>query len=247
MLPHRSDTSRGHLHPPTRPRLSLPPFASLFLSSFPSDVRLELTSRTIAGVVSPVRPLMPPLSWGRLRKLPFPFPSPPFLPSPRLCNYQDPLATLSSRRIARRCNGHCLRVKSFDPRRNDTPPEVVAWCGRLHDFWNFRSYDRELLRWRCAREDRCIRWARESGDRGRFARLRVKTPFRSVRVYSNEGFPEMFHFALSKRYRKIACSFYCCHYVAFKYRFVVFNYDKASLSFESRSRNVQFYNCVTCP
>lgn len=59
------------------PRLSLPPFASLFPSSFPSDVRLELTSRTIAGVVSPVRPLMPPLSWGRLRKLPFPFPSLP--------------------------------------------------------------------------------------------------------------------------------------------------------------------------
>lgn len=133
MLPHRSDTSRGHLHPPTRPRLSLPPFASLFLSFFPMDVRLELTSRTIAGVVSPVRPLMPPLSWGRLRKLPFP--SLPFLPSPRLCNYQDPLATFSSRRIARRCNGHCLRVKSFDPRRNDTPPEVVAWSGRLHDFW----------------------------------------------------------------------------------------------------------------
>lgn len=61
----------------------------------------------------------------------------PFLPSPRLCNYQDPLATFSSRRIARRCNGHCLRVKSFDPRRNDTPPEVVARRGRLHDFWNF--------------------------------------------------------------------------------------------------------------
>lgn len=62
----------------------------------------------------------------------------PFLPSPRLCNYQDPLATPppppSFRRIARRCNGHCLRVKSFHPRRNDIPPEIVARSGRFHDF-----------------------------------------------------------------------------------------------------------------
>ena len=140
MLRHRSDTSRGHLHPPTRP----PSFAAslcLTLSFFLLDVRLGLTSRTTAGVVSPVRPLMPPLSWGRLRKLPF-----PPCPSPRLCNYQDPLATPSSHRIARRCNGHCLRVKSFHPRRNDTPPGIVARSGRLHDFWNFRSCDRELLR-----------------------------------------------------------------------------------------------------
>lgn len=138
MLPHRSDTSRGHLHPPTRPRLSLPPFASLSLSFFLSLGRPSRAhqphyrrggfSRATAYAATFL---------GALAQAPFPFPSPPFLPSPRLCNYQDPLATFSSRRIARRCNGHCLRVKSFDPRRNDTPPEVVAWSGRLHDFWNF--------------------------------------------------------------------------------------------------------------
>lgn len=40
-------------------------------------------SRTTAGMVSPVRPLMPPLSWGRLRKLPFP-PLPAITPSLQL-------------------------------------------------------------------------------------------------------------------------------------------------------------------
>lgn len=172
MLPHRSDTSRGHLHPPTRPRLSLPPFASLFPSFFPLDVRLELTSRTIAGVVSPVRPLMPPLSWGRLRKLPFP--SLPFLPSPRLCNYQDPLATFSSRRIARRCNGHCLRVKSFDPRRNDTPPR-----GRSVERSFTRFLELPIVRSRASTTAMCSRRPLHSFGRERTARSREICPLAS--------------------------------------------------------------------
>lgn len=66
MLPHRSDTSRGHLHPSTRLRLTLPPsFPCRFSFSFRAPSRSR--SRTIR-VVSPVRPLMPPLSWGRLRE-----------------------------------------------------------------------------------------------------------------------------------------------------------------------------------
>lgn len=131
----------------------------------------------------------------------------PFLPSPRLCNYQDPLATRSSRRIARRCNGHCLRVKSFHPQRNDIPPEIVARGGRLHDFWNFWSCDQELLRWRCAWEDRCVHCARENNDWGRFARLRVKTPFQSVRIYSNEGFPRCFISRYLRDIRKLLVHF----------------------------------------
>lgn len=59
MLPHRSDTSRGHLHPPTRPRLSLPPSASLFLS---------FSQMSVSG-----SPAAPPPGW--------------FLPCDRLCRY----------------------------------------------------------------------------------------------------------------------------------------------------------------
>jgi len=151
----------------------------------------------------------------------------PFLPSPHLCNY--PLATLSSHRNARRCNGHCLRVKSFHPQRNDTPPEVVARSGRLHDFWNFRSCDRELLRWRCARKENCcIRRARENDDRRRFARLRVKTPFRSVRIYSNEGFPRCFISRYLRDVGKLLFRFIAIIMSRLN-TIVVFNYDKTSI------------------
>lgn len=191
MLPHRSDTSRGHLHPPTRPRLSLPPSATLSLS---------FSQTSVSG-----SPAAPPPGWflpcDRLCRhflggacassL-----SLPFLPSPRLCNYQDPLAAPLFPSYRSKMQRPLSTRQIFSPlpplRHNDIPREIVARSGRLHDFWNFRSYDQEFLRWRCAREDHCVRWTRENSDRGRLARLRVKTPFRSVRVYSNEGFPRCF-------------------------------------------------------
>lgn len=49
MLPHRSDTSRGHLHPPTRPRLTLPPAHSLVLSFSLLQLRLGLTPHRRGG------------------------------------------------------------------------------------------------------------------------------------------------------------------------------------------------------
>lgn len=60
MLPHRSDTSRGHLHPPTRPRLTLSPLP-LYNSrsvSLPLLLSSGVPSRSrscTTGVVSPVR------------------------------------------------------------------------------------------------------------------------------------------------------------------------------------------------
>lgn len=63
----------------------------------------------------------------------------------------------------------------------------------------------------------------------------------------------MFHFALSKRYRKIACSFYYCNYVAFKYHcstqlqwnvtsyyFIYLLYFNVAWKIRMR-----FYNCVS--
>lgn len=66
MLPHRSDTSRGHLHPRrSQPSLSLSLSLAVFpRSSLSSHRPAQLASR---GCFSPVRALMPPLSWGRLR------------------------------------------------------------------------------------------------------------------------------------------------------------------------------------
>lgn len=94
MLPHRSDTSRGHLHPR---RVATPrPFPSR--RPFFPDLPFLSISRPISsiqrGCFSPVRPLMPPLSWGALarkrpsspRKRPFfPVPThPPQFSTPRL-------------------------------------------------------------------------------------------------------------------------------------------------------------------
>lgn len=75
MLPHRSDTSRGHLHPR---RVATPrPFPSR--RPFFPDLPFLSISRPISsiqrGCFSPVRPLMPPLSWGALAR------KPPFFPS----------------------------------------------------------------------------------------------------------------------------------------------------------------------
>lgn len=127
MLPHRSDTSRGHLHPR---RVATPrPFPSR--RPFFPDLPFLSISRPISsiqrGCFSPVRPLMPPLSWGALaRKPPF-FPSqasllpgtnpPPAIFNPRLL---PPPPSFSSFRPLRssyggRCNhGHCARASNLD-------------------------------------------------------------------------------------------------------------------------------------
>lgn len=157
MLPHRSDTSRGHLHPPTRSHLTLPPALpfslslsfSLVFSLSPVKLRLDLTPHHQGGFSRAAAYAATFL--GALARVFLPLsdsttslqlPGPPrnlssFSPSP------PPL-----RRTARRCNGHCLRVKSFHPQaeRHSVRSER---SGRLHDFWDFRSYDREHLR-RCA-------------------------------------------------------------------------------------------------
>lgn len=48
----------------------------------------------------------------------------PSLPSPLVVSLEDATAIVYASNL-------------LTPRRNDTPPEVVAWSGRLHDFWNF--------------------------------------------------------------------------------------------------------------
>lgn len=156
------------------------------------------------GVVSPVRPLMPPLSWGRLRKPSPPHPSSTFPPRHRVFATQDPLTFPSllphhpynplshppPRRTARRCNGHCLRVKSFHPRSGTTLPPGGRRGAVVYTI--FGTSDRtieELLRRRCARREECrIRRTREKRQRrsgGRFALVHdLRLPFRGVRVYS---------------------------------------------------------------
>lgn len=141
MLPHRSDTSRGHLHPPTRPRLSLPPFRRS-PSFFLLDVRLELTSRTTAepGWFLPCDRLCRHFPGGACASsLSLPsLPSPrffattrtPSLPPLPVVSLQDATAIVYASNL-------------FTPGATTFHPEIVARNGRLHDFWNFRSYDRE--------------------------------------------------------------------------------------------------------
>lgn len=131
MLPHRSDTSRGHLHPR---RVATPrPFPSR--RPFFPDLPFLSISRPISsiqrGCFSPVRPLMPPLSWGALaRKPPF-FPSqasllpgtnpPPAIfnpPSPSSLSFFlffPPSSPSPRSSYGGRCNhGHCARASNLD-------------------------------------------------------------------------------------------------------------------------------------
>lgn len=132
MLPHRSDTSRGHLHPR---RVATPrPFPSR--RPFFPDLPFLSISRPISsiqrGCFSPVRPLMPPLSReGRgalARKPPFFSSQASLLPStnpssPR--NFQPSFPFLPSSSSFRpllprssyggRCNhGHCARASNLE-------------------------------------------------------------------------------------------------------------------------------------
>lgn len=135
MLPHRSDTSRGHLHPPTRPRLSLPPFASLFPSSFPlgrpsrahqPHYRRGGFSRATAYAATFL---------GALAQAPFPFPFPPCrhppvfattrtpsLPSPLVVSLEDATAIVYASNL-------------LTPGAMTLPPERRSVeRGRLHGF-----------------------------------------------------------------------------------------------------------------
>lgn len=134
MLPHRSDTSRGHLHPPTRPRLSLPPSA-LSPSFFLLDVRLGLTSRGgFSRATAYAATFLGALAQASL-SLPFPaitpssqLPGPPRYP--RYPSYRSKMQRpLSTRQIF------------SSPAQRILHPRSVARSGRLHDFWNFRSCD----------------------------------------------------------------------------------------------------------
>lgn len=96
---------------------SLPSYAAVLSSPppSPSSFRLRLHLRLVGahhrrrGMVSPVRPLMPPLSWGRLRGR---VPSSSRHCFPVLCNHRGnpsqpthpPPLLAPLRRTARRCN-----------------------------------------------------------------------------------------------------------------------------------------------
>lgn len=70
MLPHRSDTSQGHLHPLTRPRLTCPSFLSLFLFyGVPSRSR---SSSTVRGWFLPCGRLCRHFPGGACASLPIP-------------------------------------------------------------------------------------------------------------------------------------------------------------------------------
>lgn len=185
----------------TSPHSSPSYAASLSLPLSPSllQLRLDLTAAT-ARVVSPVRPLMPPLSWERLRGIPpFLFP-PPF----RLCNYQDsPLATPCSRRTARRCNGHCLRVKSFHPQTIVRP--IAMRSGRLHDFSNFRSYTIENICDGNMLEENLVSIGRVRAIERKFVRSRFKTSFPKYLRLFERGISEMFRFIYVIKILKSSC------------------------------------------
>lgn len=115
-------------------------------------------------------------------------PLPATIPSLQLPQ-ASPLATPRSRRTARRCNGHCLRVKSFHPQAGTIVRSIAMKSGRLHDFCNFRSRAPTM----CSRKISYPSATRKSNaiDR-RFVRSRFKTPSRSICIYSNEEFPARF-------------------------------------------------------
>lgn len=222
MLPHRSDTSRGHLHPPTRPRLSLPPSATLSLSFSQTSVSSSPAAPPPGWFLPCDRLCRHFLGGACASSL-----SLPLLPSPRLCNYQDPLATPSFRRIARRCNGHCLRVKSFHlpgittfHARSQRGTVVYTIFG-TSDRTIKSFYDGDVLEKITAFVGR----ERTAIEGAGLARLRVKTPFRSVRVYSNEGFPRCFISRYLRDIRKLLVHFIAV--ITSRLKTVVeFNYEK---------------------
>jgi hypothetical protein len=103
MLPHRSDTSRGHLHPPTRPRLtpppSLPPSRRLsFSAGTPSRPR----SRAIGGGLLPCGRLCRHFPGGACAGPSLPATTPALqLPGPARDSL-SPFISLLSSRFARR-------------------------------------------------------------------------------------------------------------------------------------------------
>lgn len=98
-------------------------------------------------------------------------------PPPRLCNYQKPLATPppSRRTLPQRCNGHCLRVKSF---------HLLPRGTTLRPFAEERSFTRfsglPIVAIECFQRQRGdaleknVAYERDGcDDRGRLARIRV--------------------------------------------------------------------------
>lgn len=77
---------------------------------------------------------------GALARVPFPFFS---CHHPIFATTRDPLATPSSHRSKMQRPLSTRQIFSSPAQRHSTR---VARSGRLHDFWNFRSCDRELLR-----------------------------------------------------------------------------------------------------
>lgn len=221
MLPHRSDTSQGHLHPPLA--LVLHCLSLFFLLSLSLlKLRLDLT-------------IAPPgwfLPCGRLcRHFPGGACASPLLPPSRhypvFATTRTPRNPPSSQRNARRCNGHCLRVKSFHPQaeRHSTRSRreaVVYTIFGTSDRAIESFYDDGVLEKNVVSSYR----TRESDDRGRFPRLRFKTPFRSVRVYSNVGFLRCFISRYPGDIGKPLVYFIIVIMSNLKCVIAIFNYDK---------------------
>lgn len=122
--------------PPLIPVLRCLPF------SIPPAAPSRPHSRT-ARVVSPVRPLMPPLSWERLRGIPpflFPLPRLPVFATTRIPLSQPPVLVAPLDDATAIVYASNLSTR----KRNDSPP-IAMRSGRLHDFPNFRSCTTESI------------------------------------------------------------------------------------------------------
>lgn len=108
---------------------------SLSLHPFWSSVSTSEPHRR--GWFSPARPLMPPLSWERLRGIPL---SPPPPPSPSLQPPEIPPSSSLPFSTMQRP----LSTRQIFPSETIVRP-IAMRSGRLHDFSNFRSYTIETI------------------------------------------------------------------------------------------------------
>jgi len=230
MLPHRSDTSRGHLHPPTRPRLtpppSLPPSRRLsFSAGTPSRPR----SRAIGGGLLPCGRLCRHFPGGACAGPSLPATTPALqLPGPARDSLSLSLSLSSRRASLDGCNGHCLRVKSFQPQaERHSPSPLAGRNGRLDDFRDFRSYDRRLPTTAVAlARNRRVRLGRAGAtiDGDLLSRLRSRSSLSKSSRLFEQGISGRF-----TRYWKVARSSHRLYRAIFRHRCIQSRHDASSL------------------
>lgn len=178
MLPHRSDTSRGHLHPPTHPRLTLPPFLHPSCSSVSTSQphrqggfsRAAAYAATFLGALardflpsSSRHPVFPSLQLPGLLSR-----NPPVLVAP----LDDATAIVYASNLSTRKRNESVRLR---------------WGAVVYTIFLTFDRTRSNLRWQCARGKSRIHRMRKSK---RCERRCVRSRFfsRSICVYLNKEY-----------------------------------------------------------